>query len=172
MLDCLFKMMEMPKVLAVDNELCIGCERCALACAYRHFKSSNPRRGAIYVIKLEPGADTPVHCVQCGTCIDVCPPLALRRDRKTGVVRVDLGRCDGCGLCVSACPYGVIHVDPFTKKAVKCDYCGFCVRYCPQSALKLIEAEEAALWKRKGFAKSITAAPELARKLWYKPPFR
>jgi len=162
----------MPKVLAIDNELCVGCERCALACAYRFFKSSNPRRGAIHVVKLEPGVDTPVYCGQCGTCVEVCPPNALSRDPKTCIVKVDFGKCDGCGICVGVCPYGVIHVDPVEKKAVKCDYCGFCVKYCPQSVLRLIDAEKAALWRQKDFAKAITAAPELARKLWYRPPFR
>jgi len=87
-------------------------------------------------------------------------------------VKIDFAKCTGCGICMGACPFGVIHIDPFEKKAVKCDYCGFCVKYCPQSALLLVGAEEAAPWKRKNFAKAFTKAPELARSLWYKPPLR
>ena len=154
-----------------DVELCIGCERCSLMCAFNKYKVFNPKRGAIHVVKLEPGIDAPVFCIQCGTCINACPTGALYRD-KTGVVVVDEEKCVGCGTCVAVCPYGAIQVDPETRKAFKCTYCGFCVKYCPQSALKLVEADEALWVKRKNAARSITAAPTLARKLWWKPPLK
>lgn len=162
----------MAKVLAVDVELCVGCERCTLMCAFNKYRAFSPRRGAIHVVKMEPGIDAPVFCVQCGTCIGACLPGALSRDPKTGFVVVDEKKCNGCGMCVAACPYGAIHVDPATKKAFKCNYCGFCVTYCPQSALRLVEPHEALWLKHKSAARSLTASPTLARKLWWRPPLR
>ena len=127
----------------------------------------NPRRAAIHVIKLEPGYDAPVYCVQCGGCIAACNRGAL--SMKAGVVRVDPEKCDGCGLCVPACPYGAMHVDPETRKAVKCDICGECVKYCPQGALRLVDAKEAMYWKQRTKARSLVGTtPPLFRKLWYR----
>ena len=163
----------MTKVLVVDDELCVGCERCAIACSFRFFKVYNPARGAIHVVKLEPGRDISVACTQCGLCINQCPEGALYRD-ENGVVMVNEEKCTGCGTCVLACPYGGVHVDPVTKKAFKCIACGYCVPYCPQSALKVVTAEEALTTKWRRVAKAATSRLELppARKLWYKPPLR
>ena len=161
----------MAKILVADVELCVGCERCSLMCAFNKYKVFNPRRAAIHVIKLEPAVDAPVFCIQCGICIDSCPTGALYRD-ESGIVQVDEEKCTGCGTCVSVCPYGAIQVDPETKKAFKCNYCGFCVEHCPQSALKFVEPEEALWVKWKNTVRSVTASPALARKLWWRPPLR
>jgi len=48
-------------------------------------------------------------CVQCGTCIDVCPEHALSFD-KDGYVAVDRDLCTACGLCVDACPEGALEL--------------------------------------------------------------
>ena len=160
----------MAKALAVDSRLCVGCGRCELTCSYHFFKVFNPYRAAIKVVKMEPGIDTPVFCVQCGACMVACPEGALYRDPETLVVKVNEEKCKGCPICAMACPYGAIHVDPETGKAVKCDYCGECVETCPQGALKLVDIEELPWFRARSMAVAMTAAPQLARWLWYKLP--
>ncbi len=164
----------MSKVLVVDDELCVGCERCAIACSFMFFKVYNPTRGAIHTVKLEPGRDVAIACIQCGLCITQCPYNALYRDEKTMVVKVNEEKCTACGYCVQACPYGAIHIDPVKNKAFKCTACGYCVMFCPQSALKVVTAEEAAKDKWRSTAKAVTIERELppARKIWYKPPLK
>ena len=165
----------MVKVLVADNELCTGCGICELACSLRWFKVFNPKRSAIRAVKLEPGIDAVVYCTQCGLCINACPVGAISRDPKTRVVKIDWDKCTGCGDCVMACPYGAVFVDPVVKKAVKCDTCGGdpeCVKRCPQSVLRFVDLGESVLFKQRETARSKAAAPHLARKLWYRPPFR
>jgi coenzyme F420 hydrogenase subunit beta len=46
-------------------------------------------------------------CMQCGTCVAVCPAAAVRLDwdLRTGHrLSVDAGLCTDCGACVEACP--------------------------------------------------------------------
>lgn len=48
-------------------------------------------------------------CVQCGTCVRVCPRAALGQD-ENGWIRVDRSHCDACGECVDACPQGALEL--------------------------------------------------------------
>ena len=48
-------------------------------------------------------------CVQCGTCISVCPEGALSFDDKN-FIQVDRDLCTACGLCVDACPEGALEL--------------------------------------------------------------
>ena len=46
-------------------------------------------------------------CMQCGTCVAVCPAAAVRLDwdlRAGHRLSVDGGLCTDCGACVEACP--------------------------------------------------------------------
>ena len=46
-------------------------------------------------------------CMQCGTCVAVCPAAAVRLDwdlRAGHRLSVDAGLCTDCGACVEACP--------------------------------------------------------------------
>ncbi len=45
----------------------------------------------------------PANCVECTTA---CPTGAI--SRKSGTVRIDLGKCLFCGECAAACPQGAI----------------------------------------------------------------
>ncbi|MCD6383358.1 MAG: 4Fe-4S binding protein [Thermoplasmata archaeon] len=45
-------------------------------------------------------------CLWCGTCVGVCPVLAMTL--KETYVDVDQERCTSCGICVKACPVGAI----------------------------------------------------------------
>lgn len=162
----------MLKALYVDPDICAGCRRCELVCAFMKNKAFNPRRAGIHVIAVEPGGvRVPVFCTQCGLCIDVCPPKALQRG-KAGAVVVDAEKCDACGICVTACPHGAIFIDPKTDKAMKCDLClgePACVKYCPQDALKYDDVNVVAYWRRRSEARGLSMT-SLYRRLWrYKP---
>ena len=41
-------------------------------------------------------------CIDCGTCIDVCPQNAIKEDNQN--YRVDTELCDLCGMCCDECP--------------------------------------------------------------------
>jgi len=85
-----------------------------------------------------------------------CPANAIKRDPKTGAIIVQEEKCVGCGNCIHVCPYGAAFLDPVTKKAIICDLCGgdpACVRACPVDALKYLDAEQAAKYKRINFSK-------------------
>ena len=45
-------------------------------------------------------------CLQCGTCVSVCPESAVRKEDQGSsfAVRIDGKLCVGCGTCVRNCP--------------------------------------------------------------------
>ena len=43
-------------------------------------------------------------CIDCGSCISLCPTFAFAFDKKTWDVTLDVSRCVACGFCISACP--------------------------------------------------------------------
>ena len=69
----------------------------------------------------------------------------MKREPKLGIIKVT-DKCNGCGQCIPACRFGLITVNPDTRKAVKCDCCDGdpeCVKHCPYHALGYVEAEQA-----------------------------
>ena len=46
-------------------------------------------------------------CINCGSCIKVCPNNALRLSPE-GWLKIDREKCSLCGECVSVCPTGAI----------------------------------------------------------------
>jgi len=64
----------------VDEQLCVGCNQCALDCPY----------GAIAMVERARGGDTlvarvdPSLCVSCGICAGSCPPMGVGPPGKTG----------------------------------------------------------------------------------------
>ncbi len=44
-------------------------------------------------------------CIECGTCIDVCPEDAIEMDVS---ISIDRERCTNCGLCAERCPSGAL----------------------------------------------------------------
>jgi molybdopterin-containing oxidoreductase family iron-sulfur binding subunit len=114
----------------LDLSRCVGCRRCAYACAEENNNSRG--EGAIHWIKVleldkEHGVDLahanayyeadavprpghfymPVACQQCRNpaCVKVCPAGATWKE-PDGIVVVDYDWCIGCRCCMSACPYG------------------------------------------------------------------
>jgi len=52
-------------------------------------------------------------CTGCGTCIQVCPYGALRKN-DDGLAEVIVAACKGCGCCGATCPEGAITMTNYT----------------------------------------------------------
>ena len=50
-------------------------------------------------------------CVECGSCVDECPPGAIKLDPVKGPV-IDQAKCDGCLKCVETCPSNALFRGP------------------------------------------------------------
>ena len=69
-------------------------------CSKTYFKEDNPKTHTNQQ-RRHPEINV---CNQCGECIDICPVMAIKRD-KLGVVRITDLR--GCFMCVGFCP--IVH---------------------------------------------------------------
>ena len=134
------------KVLVFEPELCNGCRVCEETCSQTWFKEVNRDKSAIRILELEdrPGHYTANVCNQCGECIDVCPTMAIRRD-KHGIVRIDKKLCVGCLACVGFCPILAMRVHPDYLVPFKCVACGECAKQCPTGALSVEDVAAAEL---------------------------
>jgi len=141
--------------LVIDQERCIGCEACTVACR----NENSAAQGFIRVSTLgAPQKDTPAgvfpnlrmvflpalcnHC-QHPPCAHACPLEAITKT-DNGVVYLDEETCDGCQACLDACPYGAILFNDQKDKAEKCNFCShrvdeglepFCVICCEGQAI-------------------------------------
>ena len=101
-------------------------------------------------------------------CQTSCGFEALTYDEKLKIVVVDGEKCTGCQACVGACPYGIITIDPATKKAIKCDLCGgaepVCVSICPSNVLSALDDIKAGEYRRRRFAALLAFDDEVQRK--------
>jgi heterodisulfide reductase subunit A len=52
-------------------------------------------------------------CSGCGTCVEVCPYGALRKNEE-GISEVIVAACKGCGCCGATCPEGAITMTHYT----------------------------------------------------------
>ena len=141
--------------LVIDQERCIGCEACTVAC-----KKENQGAVGFMRVRTQDAAakDVPVgsfpelrmifmplvcnHCEH-PPCVDACPVDAIEK-RADGVVLLDRDACDGCGACVDGCPYEAITFDTNHAVAEKCNLCShridkglepFCVVCCEGRAI-------------------------------------
>ena len=57
-------------------------------------------------------------CSGCGTCIDVCPYNALRKNEK-GLAETIAAVCKGCGVCGATCPEKAITMHHFTDEQIQ-----------------------------------------------------
>ena len=141
--------------LVIDQERCIGCETCTVAC-----KNENNGLSGFIKVKTENvrQKDTPegtfpdlrmrfmpLVCNHCSNppCADVCPVAAIKK-REDGIVVLDRNACDGCQACLDACPYGAIVANEKACAVEKCNLCvhrideglePFCVICCEGQAI-------------------------------------
>jgi Fe-S-cluster-containing hydrogenase component 2 len=126
------------KVLVKNENICIECHQCEETCAKAFFKSPDISKSSIKVQRDKSANINITTCTQCGECIDVCPVLAISRD-KNGIVRIDKQKCVGCFMCVGACNEGAMMYNRDFREPFKCVSCGLCTRNCPTGAIVLEE---------------------------------
>jgi Fe-S-cluster-containing dehydrogenase component len=180
--------------LVIDQERCIGCEACTVAC-----KNENTGgQGFIRVSTLDtPIKDTPAgvfpnlrmiflptlcnHCAH-PPCADACPLEAIAKDVNGVVVLVE-ETCDGCQACLDACPYGAITFNDEKNKAEKCNLCRhridkglepFCVICCEGQAIHFgdLNDPESSVSKILNAGKGYTLKPDAGTRpsVYYCPP--
>lgn len=134
-----------------DENLCIGCQACSVAC-----RSENDVPDDVFrlQVRMETKGTFPnlkmdfkrQSCVMCSDapCVEVCPTKASFVT-KDGLVHLDERLCVSCKYCVVACPYEARFMNPISKAIEKCTFCypnrvakgldPACVTICPTDAL-------------------------------------
>jgi len=141
--------------------LCVGCQRCELACTEFNDGKADPGLTRIKIdrnLKYGPSGipgqdklgafgnglvvqDTCRQCPHPVPCATVCPYGAIIDEAKSGTRIVDAQKCVGCRLCQNACPWGMMSFDEERGTAAKCFLCDGvpkCVTACPAGALRFV----------------------------------
>ncbi len=134
----------------LDNERCIACHACTVACKAEHLVPVGVTR--TYVKQVDAGVFPTARrhfqvtrCNQCDEppCVEACPVTAMFQ-RPDGIVDFDRDVCIGCKACIAACPYDAIYLNPDHHSAEKCNFCAHridqgltpaCVAVCPTQAI-------------------------------------
>lgn len=133
------------RVLVFNPDLCTGCHVCEETCSHTWFKEANVTKSRIRISEeATPGCYAANVCNQCGECIDVCPTMALTRDKR-GIVRLHEKLCVGCLACVGFCPILAMRLHADYATPFKCVADGQCAKKCPEGALLVKELPDAAL---------------------------
>lgn len=145
----------MNRFIMADNEHCIGCHACEVACVMGHNNEQHvltQRQFIPRITVLKQGQrHSAVTCHHCenAPCEQSCPNGAITKVENS--VQVNAQRCIGCKACMVACPFGTMDmvVVPLADgqphaTAHKCDLCRdrpqgpACVESCPAKALSLV----------------------------------
>ena len=82
------------RVIAVDHEACILCDRCVRACDEMQHNDVITRTGKGYTARIAFDLNQPMGestCVSCGECMEVCPTGALTDKAVQGLKIVSAG---------------------------------------------------------------------------------
>ncbi len=159
-----------------DQQSCIGCRTCQVACKDRldiQVAGPRPRRVDSFEAGTYPTQGmfhNSVSCNHCDNpaCVAACPVGAMFKDEETGIVLHDAETCIVCQACVSACPYGAPQFYELENRVVKCDTCkdlrdaGMapeCVRACPMRALDFGDLDELTAAHGKACVREIPSLP-------------
>lgn len=134
----------------IDQDTCIGCHACTVACKAEHEVPLGVNRTWVKYIERGEFPDTRRffsvnRCNHCddAPCVNICPTTSLFR-RADGIVDFDDSRCIGCKSCINACPYDALYINPDTQTAHKCNFCSHrievglepsCVIVCPTQSI-------------------------------------
>ncbi len=134
----------------IDQDRCIGCHACTVACKEEHRVPLGVFRTWVKYIEKGEYPNTRRHfgvmrCNHCDSapCSTICPTNALYR-RSDGIIDFDNQKCIGCKSCMQACPYDALYIDPASNTAAKCNFCAHrieanlepaCVIVCPTQAI-------------------------------------
>lgn len=161
----------------IDQDRCIGCHACTVACKTEHNVPLGVNRTWVKYVEKGAWPDTRRHftvlrCNHCSNppCVTICPTRALFR-RADGIVDFDTARCIGCKSCMQACPYNALYIDPDEHTAQKCNYCAHrveagiepaCVVVCPEQAIIAgdLENPTTAIARLVATAETTVRAPE------------
>lgn len=134
-----------------NENKCVGCEACVVACVLENgiqfperwrtiFSSNEKKMPGIPLFNLSLACN---HCED-ALCMKYCPSLAYSRDPITGAIIIDSESCLGCGYCTWNCPYEAPKMNPITNVVQKCNFCNSrlleekapaCSTSCPTGAL-------------------------------------
>lgn len=120
----------------VDQQNCIGCFTCQIACKDKNDLADGLRWRKVF--EFQGGACLeengvfrsnvyaywmPLACNHCEKpkCVENCPTGAMYKREEDGIVLVDESKCIGCGYCTWSCPYEAPSV--VGKTASKCNFC-------------------------------------------------
>ncbi len=180
--------------MVIDQERCIGCEACTVACKLEN----HGIHGWIWVETQNVfGKDTPEGrfpdlrmtffpqlCNHCENppCVSACPDDAIAK-RKDGSVFLEEVKCDGCRICLEACPYDAIFFNPEKDKAEKCNLCAhrideglepFCVICCEGQAIYFGDLNDPASWVSQLVSNQATFQRDPGKatnpSIYYRPP--
>ncbi|MFC1679073.1 4Fe-4S dicluster domain-containing protein [Elusimicrobiota bacterium] len=147
-----------PVAILTDTTLCVGCEKCVVACKEENKLGKDrmwPWQKSIdelsatrftTLIKRPGGRYIRHQCRHCldPACVSACIVGALRKTPE-GAVVYDQDKCMGCRYCMLACPFGIPRYDweraiSYIHKCTLCDHrlakgkIPACVEACPEKA--------------------------------------
>lgn len=144
-------------IFIFDQNKCVGCHACVVACINENGFQSNGLWRNIYNSNNSHLPTLPVfylslacnHCED-APCLKNCPANAYSKDISTGAVIHHPEKCIGCKYCTWACPYDVPKYNPKQGIIEKCTFCNHrieenlkpaCALSCPVGALDFLNTE-------------------------------